>query len=91
LRNRQFLAYKFLRQHPIYYKFNNLSRFFIADFYCHELNLVIEIDGKIHENQKEYDQIRTEIINLKKIRVLRFKNDEIYSDTDLVMEKYLTS
>jgi very-short-patch-repair endonuclease len=30
--------------------------FFVADFYCHEKKLVIELDGKIHEKQKEYDE-----------------------------------
>jgi very-short-patch-repair endonuclease len=51
-RNRNFFGYKFRRQHP-------LGRY-IADFYSEELRLVIEIDGKVHENvtQQEYDIIR---------------------------------
>lgn len=54
LQNRKFRDLKFRRQHPI-------GRY-IADFYCHEIKLVIELDGKIHENQKEYDEIRDEFL-----------------------------
>jgi cyclase len=39
------LEYKFRRQHPIW--------MCIADFYCHELKLIIEIDGSIHDNEDE--------------------------------------
>lgn len=37
-------------------------RFFIAEFYCYSAGLVIEHDGKIHENQKEYDEFCTYLI-----------------------------
>jgi len=87
LRNRRFNNLKFLRQHPIYYKFDNQRKFFIADFYCHEIKLVIEIDGKIHNKQKEYDQLRTKIIKLKKINVIRFTNEEIYHNINFILKK----
>jgi very-short-patch-repair endonuclease len=48
LKNRQLLNLKFLRQHPIFYQYNNQKNFFIADFYCHEIRMVIELDGHIH-------------------------------------------
>ena len=50
LRNRKFEGLKFLRQHPILYKadFKGIN-YFIADFYCHEKKIVIELDGPIHE------------------------------------------
>lgn len=54
LRAKRFHNFKFRRQHPF-------GRY-IADFYCDEAKLVIELDGKIHENKKEYDVIRDEII-----------------------------
>ena len=68
------------------------SRFFVADFYCHEKKLVVEIDGKIHQRKKDYDQLRTQIINTLGIRVIRFKNEEIEGNLELVLEqlqKYL--
>jgi cyclase len=46
---------KFRRQHPV--------RFYIADFYCHKIKLVIEVDGEIH-NKKE---IKEKDIQRKKI------------------------
>jgi very-short-patch-repair endonuclease len=87
LRNRRFMNFKFLRQHPIFYKYNNTIKFFIADFYCHELKLVIEIDGRIHDEQIDYDQKRTEIINTKKIKIVRFTNEEIFLNIELVLQK----
>jgi very-short-patch-repair endonuclease len=77
LRNRNFEGKKFVRQHPIKVEYQGKIRFFIADFYCHEKKLVIELDGKIHEKQKEYDEYRTFIINQLGIRVYRIKNEEL--------------
>ncbi len=78
IRDKKMMGYRFLRQHPIYFNVGGKERFFIADFYCKELSLVIEIDGGIHEKQKEYDRQREEILkNLKGLRILRFKNKEI--------------
>ena len=70
LRNRQFLGNKFLRQHPIFFYYGDREAFFIADFYCREHKLVIELDGKSHEYQKEYDAFRTHIINDLGIKIL---------------------
>lgn len=63
VRNRKLYGIKFLRQYPIKFKYYDETRFFIADFYCAEKSLVVEIDGKIHEKQKDYDELRTYIIN----------------------------
>lgn len=48
LRGKHLLGLKFLFQHPIFYRYENKKRFFVADFYCHKLKLVIEVDGGIH-------------------------------------------
>lgn len=77
LRGRKLAGYKFYRQHPIKVVHNGKIRYFIADFYCHEKRLVIELDGKIHENQQEYDEFRTFLINQLGIRVFRLKNEEL--------------
>jgi very-short-patch-repair endonuclease len=87
LKNRQILNLKFLRQHPIFYQYNNKKNFFIADFYCHEIRTVIELDGHIHIKRKGYDQIRTEMLEFKNIIVIRFKNEEITNDLDTVQKK----
>ena len=65
------LGMKFRRQHPI-------NRF-IADFYCHEARLVVEIDGGYHdeEEQQKYDAGRTKELEEFGIRVIRFTNAEV--------------
>jgi len=52
---------------------------YIADFYCHEMKLAIELDGSQHSTPDaiEYDKIRTEYFETLGITVLRFTNAEI--------------
>jgi very-short-patch-repair endonuclease len=61
----------------------------IVDFYCNEIGLVIEIDGSIHEidEQKYIDTQRTKILETRKLKVLRFSNDEVINNTDYIIEK----
>ena len=87
VRNRKFHGKKFLRQHPLFFSYLGNDAFFIADFYCHEHGLVVELDGKHHEYQKDYDTMRTHIINEMNIDVIRFKNDEIEQDLQKVMRR----
>lgn len=75
LRKRKLDGFKFLRQHPIIYEQRqNKINFFIADFYCAEKKLVVELDGKVHHYQKHYDQQRDLILKEKDLNVLRIKN-----------------
>ncbi len=85
VRNRKFENKKFYRQHPIKFEIDNVERFFIADFYCHECKLVLEIDGKIHDQQKDYDELRTIIIEKLSIKVIRFTNYEVENDIEKVI------
>ncbi len=87
LRNRKFLGKKFLRQHPLFFEYINTPSFFITDFYCNEHKLAIEIDGKSHEYQKDYDELRTHIINTLGINVIRFKNGEIDNNLPDVLKR----
>jgi leucyl-tRNA synthetase len=78
LRNRQLSGYKFLRQHPIVYKADYKGlHYFIADFYCDEKKTIIELDGSVHLNTKEYDQFKDIELKDKGISVIRVKNDEL--------------
>ena len=81
LKNNQFKGYKFRRQHPIHH--------FIVDFYCHALKLIIEIDGKYHESeeQKKEDLNRTELLQFQGLKEIRFSNEEVIDDMDLVFKK----
>jgi very-short-patch-repair endonuclease len=79
LSNNQLEGFKFRRQHPIL--------FYIADFYCHALLLVIEIDGGYHETdeQKVKDEERTELLRSNKITVIRFTNEAVLNNIDDVI------
>jgi len=86
LRGRKFHGIKFLRQHPIVYdQINGKPLFFIPDFYCSEKKIVIEIDGKIHEFQKEKDNIREKILKNMGLQILRFKNEEVKNIADVLI------
>ena len=87
LRNRKLHGVKFFRQHPVTYHQYGKDYFFIADFYSAEAKIVIELDGKIHEFQKDYDQQRDLIISAKGLKILRFKNEEAEKDIISVLEK----
>jgi very-short-patch-repair endonuclease len=69
LRNRQFEGCKFIRQKPL------LD--YIADFYCAELLLILEIDGSSHDNKYEMDACRTRELNECGYIVIRYTNDEV--------------
>ncbi len=88
LRNRQLLEFRFRRQH----QFGD----YVADFYCHEAQLVIECDGSVHETNElwHHDQDRDAYMIAQGLRVLRFTNDRILNETENVLEeiaKYLPS
>ncbi len=72
---------KFRRQHPI--------ANYVADFYCHAIKLVIEIDGGIHEVEevKIYDELREKNMKALGLTVLRFKNEEIFNNIKTVLSK----
>ncbi|MDP9230745.1 MAG: acetylglutamate kinase, partial [Bacteroidota bacterium] len=72
---------KFRRQHPI--------ANYVADFYCHGIKLVIELDGGIHEVEevKICDELREKNMKDLGLTVLMFKNEEIITDCKSVLRK----
>lgn len=75
------MGYKFRRQHAI-------SKY-IADFYCHSLKLIIEVDGGIHDLKSvaDNDKARQEFLASEGIRFLRLTNAEVLSAFDNVKAK----
>jgi len=71
LSRRQMIGLKFRRQAVI--------KGFIADFYCPQIRLVVEVDGGYHqeEYQANLDQNRDAIIESMKIKVVRFTNEQV--------------
>jgi very-short-patch-repair endonuclease len=83
LKNRKIFKSRFRRQHPV--------DIFIVDFYCHEFKLAIEIDGEIHLNQEvaEYDDGRTHDLEKLGIRILRFTNQQVFTDMNTILREIL--
>ena len=79
LRNNLLEGLKFRRQHPV--------NIYIADFYCHKFKLIIELDGDYHdqEEQKQNDEVRTEVLRLNDLKIIRFKNEEVEQDINQVL------
>ncbi len=69
LKQKKILGYDFDRQRPI----GN----FIVDFYCKELSLAIEIDGKSHIYRYDYDDERQRVLEKSGVKFLRFEDIEV--------------
>jgi very-short-patch-repair endonuclease len=84
LNKKKLLGLTFRRQHPI--------NMFITDFYCHKARLAIEIDGSIHEidGYKERDSGREYEFMKFGITTIRFTNDEVRHNIDLIINKIKT-
>lgn len=78
LRGKKLNSIKFRRQHRI--------QRFIVDFYAANQKLVIEVDGESHENQVEYDEMRTAYLEYLGLNVLRFSNADVIQHLDAVLE-----
>jgi very-short-patch-repair endonuclease len=87
-RNRKFHNLKFNRQFPLIYQTDNSNEhyFYIVDFYCHELKLVTEIDGLIHDFTKDKDYNRDKVIEGLGLRIIRLKNSEL-NDIDMIKRR----
>ena len=70
---------KFRRQHPI--------GKYIVDFVCLEMRLIVEVDGGQHGEQIAYDNERTQWLESEGYRVLRFWNNEVLEDVEVVAEE----
>ena len=81
LRNKRLLGYKFRRQAPIGQ--------YIVDFVCFSQNLIVELDGGQHLTQRDYDAKRTEWLQSRGFRVLRFWDNEALGDVDSVLERIM--
>lgn len=80
LRAKRFMNLKFRRQHVI--------QPYIVDFYCHEIGLVIELDGGQHgtDDAIEYDAERTKFLEALGLTVVRYWNHDVLGRTDVFLE-----
>jgi very-short-patch-repair endonuclease len=86
LRDKKFNNLKFYRQYPIVISSSyNGKEFYIADFYCHTIRLILEIDGQIHNKRKVYDRARDNTLNELGYHILRISNLEVCSQNEDVL------
>ena len=76
-------GHKFRRQHGI--------EAYLADFYCAETSLVIEVDGPIHATQQEQDAYRQMILETLGLRVIRFSNYDVLNKSIAVRDAIRTA
>ena len=78
-RQEKHLWYVFLQHYPIKVYKQRIIDNYIADFYCHQARLVIELDGSQHylPEGKSYDEARTEVLEKYGLYVLRFSNRDV--------------
>ena len=81
LRSKQLDGYKFRRQQPIFD--------YVVDFYCHELKLIIEVDGEIHfrKEQINFDENRDKLLKINGYYIFRLTNFEIQTDLETSVNK----
>jgi very-short-patch-repair endonuclease len=88
LKSKNIYGYKFRRQQPIFD--------YIIDFYCHELKLIVEVDGEIHAliENADSDKKRENMLRTNGYHILRFTNFDIHNDIETVIDKikeYITT
>ena len=76
LRNGQIGGLTFRRQHPI--------GPYVADFFCHSIGLVVEVDGMSHDNKLMQDARKTEYFEQQGFRVLRVTNSDVMHELEAV-------
>ena len=67
----------------VHFRRQQVIQGFIVDFYCHKASLVIEVDGDIHDLQREEDARREKALSALGLRVIRFRNDEVVKDLSI--------
>jgi len=94
IRAKKVLWKKFWRQSPLYVYTENswLDRYVIPDFVCFEEKLIIELDWNVHNVSEVYllDRYKEKLLQNLWFRIIRFKNENILNELDLVLEKIST-
>ena len=81
LKGKQLDGYRFRQQHGF--------GPYVLDFYCPSLRLCIELDGEVHDSEevRQKDADRTVFLKENKIKVLRFRNEEVETDIEDVLKR----
>lgn len=63
--------------HKLHFRRQQIIAGYIVDFCCNEIGMVIELDGIIHETQKESDAYRDQVLQALGFRVMRVQNERV--------------
>ncbi len=83
LRGKRLNGLKFRPQHPYEH--------YVLDFFCVEHQLVVELDGSVHDvlDQAAYDEERTNFLNEHGLHIIRFRNEEVKKNLSNVLQKII--
>lgn len=85
------VLWEYLRRWPRPYRFRrqHIIGDYIVDFACLAANLVVEVDGGYHFTDKQIalDEIRSEYLAAQGFRIVRFSNEQVISEPDIVIDK----
>jgi very-short-patch-repair endonuclease len=75
------------RLNGLHFRRQQIIHGYFADFYCHQHELIVEVDGDIHEYQQDYDAERETYLISLGFRIVRFKNAEVTKNLKDVLNK----
>ena len=75
------------RLNGLHFRRQQIVHGYYPDFYCHRYELIVEVDGGIHDLQEEYDAEREEYLRSLGFRIIRFANEEIQKDLKGVLQR----
>ena len=75
------------RLNGLHFRRQQIVHGYFADLYCHQHELIVEVDGGIHESQHEYDVEREKYLMDLGFRIIRFTNDDVTNDLKGVLQK----
>ena len=75
------------RLNGLHFRRQQVVHGYYPDFYCHQHELIVEVDGDIHDLQQEYDAKREEYLKSLGFRIIRFRNEEIAKNLKSVLQK----
>ncbi|MHB8575455.1 MAG: endonuclease domain-containing protein [Dehalococcoidia bacterium] len=71
----------------LYFRRQQVIDGYIVDFFCNAVSLAVEVDGAVHDTQREYDAKREEDLRYRGVQTLRFTNDEVLHSLLTVLQR----
>ncbi|MFZ5882585.1 MAG: endonuclease domain-containing protein [Chloroflexota bacterium] len=75
------------RLNGLHFRRQQIIHGYFADFLCHQHDLIVEVDGGIHDLQQEYDAEREEYLRSLGFRIVRFRNEEVTKNLEGVLQR----